>query len=166
MDWVSIKEQGLEGLKKYRYLLLILLAGIFLMAIPGKEAESPQVSPTVPVTEPGLEESLSALLCKIEGAGKTEVLLTEAEGIETLYQMDEDRTLGENTTDITRKTVLTANSGRGEAGLIRQINPPVYQGAIVLCRGAGDPRVKLAIVEAVSSVTGLTTDKITVLKMK
>jgi hypothetical protein len=42
----------------------------------------------------------------------------------------------------------------------------VYQGAVVLCQGAADAAVRLAVVEAVSKATGLGADKICVLKMK
>jgi stage III sporulation protein AG len=39
-------------------------------------------------------------------------------------------------------------------------------GAIVLCQGADVPSVRLAIVDAVSKVTGLVANQISVLKMK
>ena len=58
------------------------------------------------------------------------------------------------------------NIRRADPGLVRQVNPPEYLGAVVLCQGADNPSVKLSIVEAVSKATGLTTDRITVLKMK
>ncbi len=166
MDWVSIKDRGMEAFKKYRYVLLVLLAGIFLMTFPSGTSEKTQPQQEVSQIQPGLQDSLSRILSRIDGAGKVDVLLTQAEGEQTLYQTDEDRALGENTTDISRKTVLVTNSGREETGLVRQVNPPTYQGAIVLCQGADNAKVKLSIVEAVASVTGLSTDKITVLKMK
>jgi hypothetical protein len=39
-------------------------------------------------------------------------------------------------------------------------------GAVIVCQGADKPVVRLAIVEAVADATGLSTDTITVLKMK
>lgn len=166
MDWVSIKSRGVESLKKYKYILVVILAGIFLMALPEKKTEQPKVSEPAAVSEPSLQESLSKILSKIEGAGKVEVLLTQAEGTETLYQTDEERSAGETTTDRKQKTVLVTNSAREETGLVRQVNPPTYQGAVILCQGGDNARIKLAIVEAVANATGLSTDKITVLKMK
>lgn len=166
MDWWKLKSRGVESLKKYKYILLVVLAGIFLMALPEKKAEQPKVPQAAAVSEPGLQESLSKILSKIEGAGKVEVLLTEAEGRKTLYQMDEDRSAGETTTERKQKTVLVTNGAREETGLVRQVNPPTYQGAVILCQGGDNARIQLAIVEAVASVTGLSTDKITVLKMK
>ena len=61
---------------------------------------------------------------------------------------------------------MITDSNRNETGLIHQRNPPKYQGAIILAMGADDPAVKLAIVDAVSNVTGLGADKISVLKMQ
>ena len=55
---------------------------------------------------------------------------------------------------------------RKQTGLVQQVNPPTYLGAVIVCQGADSASVRLAIVEAVGSVTGLSTDKITVLKMK
>jgi len=49
---------------------------------------------------------------------------------------------------------------------VQQVNPPTYLGAVIVCQGADSASVRLAIVSAVGSVTGLSTDKITVLKMK
>ena len=43
---------------------------------------------------------------------------------------------------------------------------PVYQGAVVVCQGAGDSRVRLTVVDAVSVLTGLSSDKISVVKWK
>ena len=65
-----------------------------------------------------------------------------------------------------RDTVILSDSGRNQSGLIKQINPPKYLGAIILCQGADSASVKLALMEAVSNATGLTTDRISVMKMK
>jgi len=42
----------------------------------------------------------------------------------------------------------------------------LYRGAVVVCQGGDNASVRLAVVEAVSNATGLTSDRITVLKMK
>ena len=162
MDWTAGRGYGLELIKKYKFVLLVLLAGIFLMFLPDAEETSPQPEPAAENVSPGLQESLSVLLSKVSGAGKVEVLLTQAAGEETIYQTDEDISVD----DVRREAVIITNSGKEETGLIRQINPPAYLGAIVLCQGADDANVRLAIVNAVMSVTGLTSDQITVLKMK
>lgn len=166
MDWVRGKETAAAFVKKYRYVLIVLAAGLFLMALPTQESQQLQTQPVAEQTEPQLQETLAQLLSHLEGAGKVEVLLTQSKGPQTLYQTDEDSTVSEGTTDTHRETVLVTGTDRGEAGLIRQVNPPTYQGAIVLCQGADKANIRLSIVEAVMSATGLRSDCITVLKMK
>lgn len=158
-----------EYLKKYRIAVLVLLAGILLMALPEKTKREPVPSlpeETAAEAPDTLQNSLEKLLCQIEGAGKVQVLLTEAEGEKTLYQTDNDTDVADGTRRQQQKTVIISDADREEAGLIRQVNPPTYLGAVVLCQGADRAAVRLAIVEAVASATGLTSDKITVLKMK
>ena len=166
MDWIACKRSIMENFKKYRYVLLVIFAGILLMTLPTQEQEENAVQPIPAETQPTLQDSLASILSQISGAGKVEVLLTQAVGETTIYQTDEDIATGENTSDIRRETVLVTNADREEMGLVKQINPPTYQGAIVLCQGADNAAIRLSIVEAVMSVTGLTSDRITVLKMK
>ena len=165
MDWVSIRSRLTELFKKYRYAVMIVLLGVVLMCLPSgkKDTQVPTATSTSEETvQSGLEESLAAILSQIKGAGQVEVLLTEAKGAETLYQSD-----GDTGTDTDRQdTVIISDADRAQSGLVRQVNPPSYQGAIVVCQGADSASVRLAIVEAVSSVTGLGADHITVLKMK
>ena len=117
-------------------------------------------------TNVDLQEALTDILKKVEGAGDVAVLLTEKRGEEILYQVDEDHTSGANTDTVTRKTLIVSDESRADRGLIRQINPPILQGAVIVCQGANDPKVKLAVVDAVMQATGLPSSKICVLKMK
>lgn len=162
MDWVTQKQTLREGFRKYRYLLLAALLGIFFMVLPERSEEKPPQT-EVPVVKPSdLEESLSKLLSSVAGAGQVEVLLTQREGECTVYQSDE----ASDQSGLRSDTVLVTDGDRRETGLIRQVLPPVYRGAVIVCQGADNAQVRLAIVEAVKSVTGLTSDHITVLKMK
>lgn len=113
-----------------------------------------------------LQDQLSELLSQMAGAGKVKVLLTEAAGEETVYQSDRDSTTDENHQTDRSDTVILTDSARSQEGLICQINPPTYLGAVVLCQGADQPSVRLAITEAVANATGLRYHKITILKMK
>ena len=64
------------------------------------------------------------------------------------------------------ETVIVTDGQRTESGLVSQVNPPSYLGAIVVCQGADSPAIKYAITQAVAKITGLGTDAICVLKMK
>ena len=113
-----------------------------------------------------VETQLSQILGSVKGAGKVQVMLSIATGEETLYQTNDKYTSdGERISD-NKDTVTITDSTRSQTGLIRRINPATYSGAIVVCQGADDPVVRLAIIDAVSKITGLRTDKISVMKMK
>lgn len=162
MEMTDRMESILSSVKKYRYMILAVLAGILLMTIPeGTSPAAAEKSDTV-MEQQNLQESLSEILSQIEGAGSVEVLLTEAQGEVMIYQTDDHISSDSQRSD----TVLITNSEREEAGLVRQIIPAVYQGAVIVCTGADRAQVRLSIVEAVKSATGLTADRITVLKMK
>ena len=152
----------MQLLKQYRYGVLVLLIGLGLMLIPS-ESEKGSVSEVVTeVKTADLEEDLEDILSQIHGAGKARVLLTEATGETRVYQQDSNQS-GENRK---QETVVITHGDRSQEGLVSQIIPARYQGAVVVCQGGDSASVRLAIVEAVASVTGLTSDKITVLKMK
>ena len=131
------------------------------MMIPaGKESaqkEEIAVENTTPKTS--VQEELAQILSNINGAGKVQVMLTEQAGECILYQTDQP---SENRQD----TVIITDADRAQNGLIQQIFSPTYRGAIILCQGADKAGVRLAIVEAVSKITGLDASEISVLKMK
>lgn len=158
MELIALKRRSLEWFKKYRICLLVLLAGVVLMCIPEGEPQTQAATPQSQ-EQPELQERLGELLSHMEGAGKVRVLLTQSQGVSTQYQTD---TGGNGAVD----TVIVTGADRAQTGLVCQVDPPVYLGAVVLCQGAGKASVRLAIVDAVAKATGLPTSKITVLKMK
>ena len=161
MDFLAFREKFGVFYQKYRYLAIILLFGIILMAIPSNEEKADPAEPSV-VQQESMEDKLSRILGKIQGAGKVEVLLTEDAGAETLYQTDTEK----RESSFRETTVVISDSSRQEEGLIRQVIPPTYLGAVVICQGGDKPVVKLAILEAVMKATGLRSNQISVLKMK
>lgn len=149
--------------EKYKYAILVLLIGLVLLLLPDNRSnpkERPSIVPTIARAETLTQESLSQILQSVEGAGKVKVLLSTASGEQTIYQTDTDN--GSNSNN----TVIITDSERNESGLVQQVNPAAYRGAVVICQGADSPAVRLAITQAVSKITGLGTDSICVLKMQ
>lgn len=168
MDWITIKSKLSSMIQKYKYVILILCAGLLLLTLPSSKVKQEQkdviIAPDTNILS--VEDQLSQILSYVQGAGKVQVMLSISSGEETLYQTDGNHTNNADSATTKTDTVTVTDSDRNEAGLIRQINPPVYAGAIVVCQGADNPSVRYAIVEAVSKATGLGADKISVLKMK
>ncbi len=150
---------------KYRYAIIVLIFGIILLLIPGKtENKKQNENLTVRETEALAIETdkLENILQSIDGAGKVQVMLSFASSEQTKYITNSD------TSDSSTKLepVIITDENRNEAGLIEQINPPKYRGAVIVCQGADSAQVRLAITQAVSKITGLSSDNICVLKMK
>lgn len=167
MDRINLAEKIPELFRKYRYALVILLIGLVLMMLPsGEKSESDEVAAPTEESSMSIETQLETLLEQMKGAGKVKVMLTVSAGSETIYQTDNNQSQTSDSSSERGDTVIISNDSRGEEGLVRQVNPPQYLGALILCQGGDDPNIRLSIVEAVSKLTGLGADKICVLKMK
>lgn len=158
----------LEKLKKYRYPALILALGVLLLLLPTAGAGDRQEQ-TAGVSQEFFDltaftQQAETLLSQVQGAGELRLLLTlETEGTRD-YLMDRTERLSGDNQDIQTQAVLIG-SGSGQAPVPVQRQYPEFRGAVILCQGAGSPEVTLALKEALSSLTGLGMDKITVCKM-
>ena len=98
----------------------------------------------------------------MEGVGRVELLLTTTGSDEVVYQTDVRRS-GETSE---QTTVFSANQSAQKTPVVTKTKKASYAGAVVVCDGADSAVVRLRIVQAVSALTGLGSDKISVIKMK
>lgn len=147
-------------LKKYRGAVLVLLCGIALMCLPRQQETKKAAVPEVQQT---LEQALEKILAQVSGAGEVRVLLSGQLSETKRYQTDDTQS---GSGELRQETVILTGENRVQTALVRQTEAATYRGAIVVCQGAENPKVALAVVQAVAAVTGLSTNRITVLKMK
>ena len=147
--------------KKYRGAVLVLLCGIALMCLPRQQKVEKTAAPET--QQQTLEEALEKILSQVSGAGEVRVLLSGQLSETKRYQTDDTQS---GSGELRQETVIVTGENRVQTALVRQTEAATYRGAIVVCQGAENPSVTLAIVQAVAAVTGLTTNRITVLKMK
>ena len=160
----SYMERLTKGLRKYKYALLVLLLGMALMLIPKEKEEAPVV-PSQQEQEDyaaALEQRLTEILSSIEGVGKVEVALTLERGSYTHYHQD----VQHNGQDEERKTVILSEGSAYDKAAVTTVDYPRFQGALIVCQGGGNAAVQLRLVEAVTALTGLGSDRIKVVKMK
>ena len=155
-------------LKKYRFAALVALAGVVLMVLPGKTQTDTETAPAEAAAF-SLEETerrMAEVLGAMDGVGRVQVMLTLKSG--SSLQLAENRSTSlRDTEDRQDRDVVTLNRGSGyEDVVVTEQTYPVYQGAVVVCQGAGDSGVNLAVIQAVSVLTGLGSDKITVVQWK
>lgn len=151
---------------KYRWVTIIFLAGLLLMLIPSTaddDVEEPlQERETFSLAE--TEQRMEEILSRIDGAGKLQLMLTLKTGSNLQLAENKDETADSDETRKQSETV-TINRGSGyEDIVITQQIYPVYQGALVVCQGADKASVRLALTEAVAALTGLSSDKISIVK--
>ena len=171
-----LREKVEAWVKKNRILLILLALGAVLLCVSGLKSGKDEIAEKPePVSAPEFsladeEERIAQALSSIDGAGRVEAVLTLKTGMsqELAENSRGSSRRDENTSDADMdKTVVTVSSGSGKQNTVPlRYCYPEYLGALIICDGAGNPEVKLKITQAVSSLTGLGTDKITVVKMK
>ena len=146
-----------QGLKKYRYAALVLLLGLALLLLPGgkKTTQKSNAAASAAQTDYAAETErrLTQMLQQIAGAGQVSVMLT-------LASSD-----GAQSSE-SRKTVILSEGSSYDKAAVAATTYPRFQGALIVCEGADSAAVRLRLLEAVSAVTGLSTDRITVVKMR
>ena len=153
ISWPKGMERWKAVLERYRYALLVVAVGALLLLLPtgGTQpaAEERQTDRETFFQLEELEVDRARTLSNIPGAGETEVMLTLKRG---------SRGGGE-------RSVSTVTLGRGSGSqevVPLQTVAPQFRGALVVCAGGDDPGVRLQVIRAVSALTGLGSDCITV----
>ena len=162
----------LSLLDPYKYVLLVAAAGVLCLLWPAKERteqDTVQPSPQMIMSEAEeMETEMEEILSRIHGVGDAKVMLTLDRGKEALLAEESSLSYSGDTRapeDYQRTSQPLVLSGeRAEDVVIRQEVYPTFRGALVVCRGGGDPAVQLSVIEAVSALTGLGADKISVVK--
>ena len=162
-----MKTEGVRKLwDRYKYAALILLIGAGLLLWPGGSGHTAQTgqseAPPAYTAAETLRKDLEEILGQIQGVGTVRVLLTvDTDGERQLAQNTELRYSGSATApedySRTSEPVLLDGGDREETVV-------TYRGALVVCQGGDRADVKLAVTEAVSALTGLSSDCVTVAK--
>lgn len=151
-------EKLTETLKKNKWLLLALAAGIILLLVPfgGSKSEAKKQDTSESTFSVENEEArLAGQLAKIKDAGRVSVLLSLHKSATRELAQNGDETL-----------VISSGSGNGEEVVdLYRVNPE-YTGAIIVCDGASSSSVRLEIIRATASYTGLSSDNIQVIQME
>lgn len=147
--------------------LFLLLAGnAFSLPSGAKKAgsETPNTADQTACAQEyadNLEETLIQVIGSIQGAGRVKVAVTLEAGPQTVYALDEtDR--GENGSEF--QHILLEDSS-GQNALVEMVWEPEIRGIAVVCEGAADIQVQAQITEAVSVLTGVSSNRISIAKM-
>ncbi len=165
---------AVNALGKYKYVLLVALAGVLLLLWPGptpmaeltEKSAAPERSGEDLFQLQTLERRLETALSQVEGAGEVSVVLTRKETPRQVVAQDGAATEGGGETRREATTVLVSKGSGAQEPVKLQEVAPAYQGALVVAQGGSDPQVKLSLTQAVSALTGLGADQISICKGK
>lgn len=162
--WTSVWNK----LKAYRFPALILMLGLGLMLLPsGLSRSSPEEPEAVEQTDAfdllEFTQEAEKLLSELQGAGEVKILFSLENDGQREYLSDISESQNGESSQSSYQTVLPSQSG-GETPVIMSRSYPQFRGAVVLCSGES-PSLTLRIKQALSSLTGLGMDRISVLKM-
>ena len=161
-DFKETAEKYKNFIHKYRSVLLIIVLGAVLMLLPtGRERDGPKQEPAgteeqfeIHEFEKRMEDTLS----RIEGAGKVHVMVTLSSGSRTILAQDAKRE-----PESSSSTVVTVSGGGGAQEVVpTQVLSPNFRGVLVVCPGGENAGVRLRLVQAVTALTGLRSDQISV----
>ena len=164
------RQKPLEVLSRYKFVLLAAALGAALLLWPA-DAGIPEAAEKLSAqtgvragTVRETEEAMEAILAEISGVGRVDVMLTLHSGSELVLAEDAAlRYSGDaQAPDHYERTTDTVTTSGGV--VVRQEIYPQYRGALVVCDGGNNDRVRLAVIDAVSALTGLGSDRISVVK--
>lgn len=170
LSWKSLLGKVRADKKRAAALLLCALALVLLAASEwtGTRTKAEKAQPAQPAEyAKQMEARLADLIRSIEGAGKTQVLVTLRTGEETVWARNDTM---DSETDTPRlrseQTYVLVRSGSDETGLQLKTIPPGVQGVAVVCEGADDPQVQQRITQTVTAALGIGAGHVSVVKMQ
>lgn len=150
------KLKSMNSKDKSRWLLIIIAAAVVLLiyfsSFAGEKKENSVV------LNDGIEKRLEQAICEMEGVKSARVVINYESSGEKIPATSTDTTYGE--TDSRQKTEITTISG---SALILKERLPEVRGVIVVADGAQDIGVRTNIISAVTTLLGVTADKVEIL---
>ena len=189
MNW----NHWIEKIKacKKEQILILFLAGILLLVIavpagsgdiqtkvtPEKETNLQEQDSTEDTAEK-LEQKLQRILTKVEGIGRTEVMITLKSDGKRIVEKDEEKSQSREESQQEGSSSDSSQSGTGEntvylkdhegneSPYVMENLEPEIAGVLVVAQGADNPVTVSEITDAVMALFGVEAHKIKVMKME
>lgn len=174
----KIKKIYLDRKNLYIFLvvgiIILISSNIFFSSDAGKKEEQSTNLISISVAEE--EQKLEDILSQVDGAGKTEVMITLDTGVEKITiqnskisksdSSDIEETGGETKaadSSEERQTVMNGSGNSQTPFVVKEIYPQI-RGVLVVAEGAGDESIRYNLTNAVAAVLNVPYYRIQVLK--
>ncbi len=165
--------------KKVLVVLLVGLLGVLLIALSGgNTARKEQGVGSINFDEreyvESLEKRLKEVLVQIDGVGDCQFLVTLDTGIEYIYATEGKATASASVNDMQSVStsqsnkedsyIIVRDSNGAESPILLKTVEPMVKGVAVVCDGGDKIIVKQKIVETVSTVLNISSNRVCVIK--
>lgn len=167
MNLESIKDEIVKRLKlskrQVTYIAIAAMALIFLIVLNSFESTQPSSEgsdKSIPSADDSYEKSLTAqlekVISKIDGVGEVSIMLTMEGTSSYVYVQDVEKADFESKSE----TVILGN----KEALIKSIENPKVKGVLIVCDGGDSPGVRERVINAVSTVLNISSNRVYVTK--
>lgn len=108
-----------------------------------------------------MQSELTEYVSKIQGAGSTKAVINWESGVELILAASENSSQNSNTSS----PIIVSGSGSSNPVVVKEIYPKAI-GVVVVCEGGGNSKVKVDIIMSVSTLLGISSDRVVVLPME
>ncbi len=159
--------------KKILVLLVLAVVGIVLLLFSElsdseKTNEQQEISVSTGEYAEIIEGKLTELISSIEGAGETVVMVTVETGEENVFakevKSDEETNENRASSNYEYEYVVIKSGSSAENGMLLKVIEPEIRGVAIVCDGGENAKVRENIINTVSAVLDIKTNKISVCK--
>lgn len=159
--------------KKFKIIIAIGLIGILLIAFSdmfysdksNSNTEVTDTSMSYGEYTQELEEKLCSVISSIDGVGECKVMITLENSKESVYATDEEDKIDDSSTSKKDEYVIY-DSENGETPVLIKEYYPKIQGVTVVCSGGDNIAVKETVINTVTSLFNISTNRVSVSKIK
>ena len=151
--------------KKITVLIVIGLVSIILLTvsefISKSDVKEKEENTEVCNYSEEVETKLTKLISEIDGAGNTSVMVTLESGVESVYAINKkyNDSLPEN-------EYVVIDTGSKKGGLLLKITAPKIRGVAIVCEGGDSIYVKEKITDTVTAVLDISSNRVSITKMR
>lgn len=161
-----------EKNNRIKLITIIGLVGIVLIMLSenipkeNKEVSNTGGNSSVSVDEykRSVQNELQKIIAQIDGAGKCSVMVTFDNATENVFAYNSTREKDENGEKQSHEYVIVKSNGEETPIVVKEIQPSI-RGVIVVCEGGDSIEVKQDIIESISCVFAIPSNRISVNKM-
>lgn len=176
----SFIQKWLSAEKAKQWIIFIGVVGLMLIGLSecvdsSSAVKDDSVSVSSEEFTKILENRLTEIISHIDGAGKSQVMVTLENGVQYVYATEQksNSNRSEDTGDTSSRlseqddleeTVIVVDAAEGREGLLVTEMEPVVKGVVVICEGGDREEVRDKITKAVMTAVNITSKRVYVTK--